>query len=143
MSKSMNRKARENMAYKNANEQFLQEKAQEEGVVSLPSGVLYRKLHAGSGRHCPTPGSIIYVNYTGRLIDGTVFDTTEGRPLPACFVLRDLIMGWQIALSRMHEGDRFEVFIPWPYGYGKKAVGTIPGYSTLIFDLELIKFEGR
>ena len=70
------------------------------------------------GARKPTPRSIVYVNYTGRLIDGTVFDTTEDQPLPALFMVGDLIMGWQIALTRMHEGDRWEVYIPAKWGYG-------------------------
>lgn len=129
--------------YKEANEFYLAEKAKEEGIVSLPSGVLYKKLEVGSGKVCPTPNSIVYVNYTGKLIDGTIIDTTEGNPLPACFVVRQLIMGWQIALCRMHAGDKFEIYIPYQHGYGKKRLDNIPGYSTLIFELELLKVELR
>ena len=69
--------------YKEANEAFLQVKAREEGIVALDNGVLYKVLEEGHGTRKPTPRSIVYVNYTGRLIDGTVFDTTEGQPLPA------------------------------------------------------------
>lgn len=133
--------AKKKSLYKDEQLKFLQEKAQEEGMVVLPSGVMYRWIERGSGTQFPKTSSIVYVNYTGRLTDGTVFDTTEGQPLPACFVVRTLIMGWQIALSRMHQGDRMELFIPAQYGYGKTAFGDIPAHSTLIFDLELIKIE--
>ena len=75
------------------------------------------------------------------MIDGTVFDTTEGESLPALFVVRDLIMGWQIALTRMHEGDKWEVYIPAKWGYGSAKMDDIPAWSTLIFDLELVKIE--
>jgi len=84
-------------------------------------------LEEGHGTKKPTPRSIVYVQYTGRLIDGTVFDTTEGDQLPALFMVGDLIMGWQIALTRMHEGDKWEVYIP--------------AHSTLIFELQLVKIE--
>ena len=83
----------------------------------------------------------MYVHYTGRLIDGTVFDTTEGESLPALFVVRDLIMGWQIALTRMHEGDKWEVYIPAKWAYGSTKMDDIPAWSTLIFDLQLVKIE--
>ena len=127
--------------YKQANEAFLEAKAKEEGVVVLDNGVMYRVLKEGSGTRKPTPRSIVYVHYTGRLIDGTVFDTTEGESLPALFIVGDLIMGWQIALTRMHEGDRWEVFIPAKWGYGAAKLDGIPAHSTLVFELELIKIE--
>lgn len=128
-------------AYKDANESFLQEKAQEEGMHVLDNGVMYRILVEGNGSKCPKPSGIVYVNYTGRLIDGTVFDTTEGQPLPALFVIRDLIMGWQIVLTRMREGDKWEVYIPAKWAYGSMKMNEIPAYSTLIFELELVKIE--
>ncbi len=129
--------------YRQDNEFFLQAKSMEEGIISTPGGILYRKLKQGNGKECATLNSIVFVHYTGRLIDGTVFDSTEGQSLPACFVVRDLIVGWQAALTRMKEGDRWEIFIPQEYGYGKRRMGDIPAYSTLIFDLELVKMERR
>lgn len=81
------------------------------------------------------------MNYTGKLIDGTVFDTTEGEPLPACFRVRELIVGWQAALTRMHAGDKYEVTIPAKYGYGSMKMDDIPAHSTLIFTLELLKIQ--
>lgn len=129
--------------YKEANEFWLAQKAQEEGYTQTPSGVLYRKLKTGTGTQFATPNSIVFVHYTGRLIDGKVIDSTEGEALPACFVVRELIMGWQIALTRMKQGDKMEICIPWQHGYGKRRVDNIPGYSTLIFELELVKLELR
>ena len=137
---SFHRKKRPN-PYKEANEAFLQVKAREEGIVALDNGVLYKVLEEGHGTRKPTPRSIVYVNYTGRLIDGTVFDPTEGQPLPALFMVGDLIMGWQIALTRMHEGDRCEVYIPAKWGYGSMKLDDIPAHSTLVFELELVKIE--
>lgn len=140
---SRNFKNRKPNPYKIANEDFLTIKAQEEGVTVLESGVIMKKLQDGHGTKNPKTSSIVFVNYTGRLIDGTVFDSTENDPLPACFVVRDLIMGWQIALCRMHEGDKYEVTIPAKYGYGSQKMDDIPAFSTLIFELELIKMELR
>ena len=98
-----------------------------------------QRLEEGRGTVHPKPGSIVYVHYTGRLIDGTQFDSTEGDNLPALFRVRDLIMGWQIALTRMHEGDRYRIWIPAKYGYGSVRMDDIPAWSTLEFDLELVK----
>ena len=127
--------------YKEANEAFLQVKAQEDGMHVLDNGVMYRVLKEGSGTRKPSPRSIVYVHYTGWLIDGTVFDSTEGEQLPALFMVGDLIMGWQIALTRMHEGDKWEVFIPAKWGYGSMKMDDIPAHSTLIFEMELVKIE--
>lgn len=125
--------------YKADNEAFLAGKAAEEGVLALDNGVVIRKLEQGRGKVHPAPGSVVYVNYTGRLMDGTVFDSTDGQALPALFRVRDLIMGWQIALVRMHEGDIFRVWIPAKYAYGSAKMDMIPAWSTLEFDIELVK----
>jgi len=127
--------------YKEANEAFLAEKAKEENMHVLDNGVMYRVLEEGHGTKCPKPSGIVYVHYTGRLIDGTVFDSTEQDLLPALFLVRDLIMGWQIALTRMHEGDKWEVFIPAKWGYGAMKMDGIPAHSTLIFTMKLVKIE--
>lgn len=125
--------------YKIDNENFLLEKAKEEGILALDNGVLLQKLEEGRGTVHPKPGSLVYVHYTGRLIDGTQFDSTEGESLPALFKVRDLIMGWQIALTRMYEGDKYRIWIPAKYGYGSVKMDDIPAWSTLEFDLELVK----
>ena len=77
------------------------------------------------------------MHYTGRTINGKVFDSSRGGTPPA-FRLRDLIPGWIIALQNMHAGDRWEVYIPASMGYGKLSQPGIPGGSTLVFDIELI-----
>ena len=133
------KKPARNNAYKAANEAFLAAKSQEEGVVALDNGVLLKLLEKGRGTVHPKPGSIVYVNYTGRLIDGTVFDSTDGMDLPALFKVRDLIMGWQIALVRMCEGDKYRIWIPAKWAYGAMRMDDIPAWSTLEFDLELVK----
>jgi len=125
--------------YKVENENFLTKKAQEEGITVLENGVLMQRLEEGRGTVHPKPGSLVYVHYTGRLIDGTQFDSTEGENLPAIFKVRDLIMGWQISLVRMYEGDKYRIWIPAKYGYGSVKMDDIPAWSTLEFDLELVK----
>lgn len=127
--------------YKLDNEKFLEQKAQEDGIIALESGILMRRIEQGRGTRSPQLNSIVFVHYTGRLIDGTVFDTTDGMDLPAYFRVREVIVGWQAALLRMHEGDRYEVFIPARYGYGSAKLDDIPAWSTLIFEIELLKFQ--
>ena len=137
----MSKKPNRAVQYKQANEKFLEQKAQEEGIIALESGILMRRLEKGSGDRCPQLSSIVFVNYTGRLTDGTVFDTTDGEALPACFRVREVIVGWQAALLRMHAGDRYEVFIPAKYGYGSMKLDGIPAWSTLCFEIELLKIQ--
>lgn len=128
--------------YKIANEEYLALKATEPGVRVLDNGVIMKQIEQGTGSVRPSPKSVVFVRYTGRLINGRVFDSNADAPLPACFILSQLIMGWQIALTRMVAGDKYEVTIPAQYGYGSRPAGDIPAYSTLIFEIELIKTEG-
>lgn len=127
--------------YKIANEIFLERKSEEEGITALDSGILMRQLEKGTGDRRPQLNSVVSVHYTGRLIDGTVFDTTDGQDIPACFRVREVIVGWQAALLRMHEGDRYEVFIPAKYGYGSMKLDDIPAWSTLCFEIELLRIQ--
>ena len=127
--------------YKIANEIFLERKSEEEEITALDSGILMRQLEKGTGDRRPQLNSVVSVHYTGRLIDGTVFDTTDGQDIPACFRVREVIVGWQAALLRMHEGDRYEVFIPAKYGYGSMKLDDIPAWSTLCFEIELLRIQ--
>lgn len=134
----MSKKPNKVVQYRIANEKFLEQKAQEEGIKAMESGILLRELEKGSGTRMPQLRSTVYVHYTGRLIDGTIFDTTDGQ-LPACFRVDELIVGWQAALLRMHEGDTLQVFIPAKYGYGSAKLDDIPAWSTLDFTISLVK----
>ena len=134
----MSKKPNRVVQYKITNEKFLEQKAQEEGIIRLESGILLQEIEKGSGTRTPQLRSSVYVHYTGRLINGTVFDSTEGQ-LPACFRVDELIAGWQAALLRMHEGDTFQIFIPAKYGYGSAKIDGIPAWSTLDFTLTLVK----
>lgn len=124
--------------YARLNARWLQDKAAEEGVMQLPKGVCCKVLTQGDDRgDSPTERSIVTVHYTGRLIDGRVFDGSRGGT-PLAMRLCDLIPGWVVALTRMHVGDRWEVYIPADMAYGKRVLPGIPGGSTLVFDIELL-----
>ena len=128
-----------NNAYKERNLEFLEEYAQRPGVRSLYGGVLYREITKGKGEK-PSPRSIVTVHYKGTLINGKPFDATEkGRP--ATFPLRGLIEGWKIALKEMTAGSRWEIVIPFNLGYGSRGAGVIKPFSTLIFDITLLRVE--
>lgn len=133
--------SKKDQLYKEANQFFLDQKASEEGVVCLPNGIVYRKLTEGRGTRSPRTSSLVFVRYEGRLIDGTVFDSTLNDAVAPCFLIRDLIMGWQSVLCHMREGDKVECFLPYTMGYGKRRVDNIPGYSTLCFIIELVRIE--
>lgn len=128
----------ERKAYKERNKAFLIKKAKEEGITSLDERVLYRVISSGVGTQRPTLSSVVSVHYQGRLIDGTIFDSTFENPYPEAMRLRELIVGWQIALQQMVVGDRWEIFIPYNVGYGDKSVDQIPACSSLIFEIELL-----
>lgn len=128
-----------NSAYKERNLEFLEEYAQRPGVKQLFGGVLYREITKGKGEK-PTARSVVTVHYKGTLINGKPFDATEkGRP--ATFPLRGLIEGWKIALKEMPVGSRWEVVIPFNLGYGSRGAGVIKPFSTLIFDIQLLRVE--
>jgi FKBP-type peptidyl-prolyl cis-trans isomerase len=119
---------------------FLKENRRREDVVTLPSGVQYRVITAGEGEK-PKSNSLVHAYYKGRLVDGRSFDDNTGEALPSLFRVFEVIDGWQEVLPLMPEGSIYEVVIPYELGYGKKADGNIPGYSTLIFEIQLIKVE--
>ena len=124
--------------YARQNSLWLEEKSREEGVLSLSMGICYKVLAEGNqSGDTPQERSIITAHYTGRLIDGRVFDGSRGGT-PLAIRLSDLIQGWIIALKKMHVGDRWEVYIPADMSYGKRPLPGIPGASTLIFDIELL-----
>lgn len=128
-----------NSAYKERNLEFLEEYAQRPGVKQLFGGVLYREITKGKGEK-PTARSVVTVHYKGTLINGKPFDGTEkGRP--ATFPLMGLIEGWKITLKEMPVGSRWEVVIPFNLGYGSRGAGVIKPFSTLIFDIQLLRVE--
>ena len=124
--------------YKLKNEAFLANLRNDEDINELPGGILYRVIKNGEGNGTVRINSVVTVHYTGSLINGYVFDNSRTKGYPEAFRVSDLIDGFSIALTNMHIGDRWEVYIPSELGYGKRANGNIPGSSTLIFDIELV-----
>ena len=124
--------------YKQKNDDFLKGISLQEGIHSLPCGIYYRVIKEGEGEISPVLRSIVSVHYRGILIDGKEFDNSYTRNCPEAFRLSDVIDGWQIALQKMHAGDKWIIYIPYTMGYGKRACGPIPAYSTLIFEVELL-----
>ena len=124
--------------YKQKNIQFMKDLSTEEGIQSLPCGIYYKVLQSGEGKSTPTVRSIVSVHYKGSLIDGKEFDNSYKRNCPEAFRLCEVIDGWQLALQQMHVGDKWIIYIPYELGYGNKASGPIPAFSTLVFEVELL-----
>ena len=124
---------------KEKGEAWLANKAMEEGVVALPSGLLYQVLNEGSGKK-PTAEDTVECHYEGRLIDGTVFDSSYKRGESATFPLNGVIAGWTEGVQLMSEGAKYRFFIPYQLAYGELGAGqAIPPFAALVFDVELIK----
>lgn len=124
--------------YRIENLDFLENKKDEEGVKSLAQGVLYEVINSGDGKQANLR-SIVSVYYKGELINGKVFDDNTKQGYPDAFRLNELITGWQIAIPQMKEGDKWRIYIPSELGYGKRGTHGIPGDSTLVFEIELVK----
>lgn len=124
---------------KEAGEKFLEENKTKEGIHTLPSGLQYQVLKEGNGKK-PKATDKVRCHYEGTLIDGTVFDSSYQRNQPADFPLNGVIKGWTEGVQLMSEGAKYRFFIPYHLAYGENGAGqSIPPYSTLIFDVELIK----
>lgn len=123
--------------YKLRNDAFFDEMRGADGVCEL-GGILYRVVGKGSGRGGVKMNSVVTVHYRGALIDGREFDNSWKRGCPEAFRVNGLIEGFATALLGMCVGDRWVVYIPQELGYGRRACGTIPGCSTLVFEIELL-----
>lgn len=122
-----------------AGEAFLAENAKKAGVVTRPSGLQYQILKNGSGK-TPSASSKVKVDYEGRLIDGTVFDSSIARNQSVEFQASQVIPGWTEGLQLMKEGAKYRFFIPAKLAYGEIGSGdSIEPNSALIFDVELLK----
>ena len=126
---------------KEAGRKFLEENGKKEGVVTLPSGLQYKVLQQGTGAVAGANDKV-QVKYEGRLIDGTVFDSTNNHGgKPASFTPSQVIKGWTEALTLMPAGSKWQIYVPQELGYGARPAGKIPPYSTLIFDIEVVSVE--
>ena len=126
-----------------AGEAFLTENGKRSEVKTTDSGLQYEVLEEGDGPR-PEAGDKVVVHYTGKLIDGTVFDSSEERGEPATFGVTQVIPGWVEALQLMKAGSKWRLFIPSQLAYGPQGAGGVIGPNqTLIFDVNLIKVVGK
>ncbi|MBI9053761.1 MAG: FKBP-type peptidyl-prolyl cis-trans isomerase [Bacteroidales bacterium] len=128
----------ENLEKANA---FLEENKAKEGVVTLPSGLQYKVIIEGVGQN-PLSTDKVRVHYEGKLLDGTVFDSSYERGESITFGVNQVIKGWQEALQLMRPGAKWELYIPPVLGYGERGAGaSIPSNALLIFTVELMGVE--
>ncbi len=121
---------------KAAGEKFLAENKAKEGVQTTASGLQYKVITEGTGKS-PTANDGVLAAYEGRLLDGTVFDSSEGKP--AAFMLSQVIKGWTEGLQLMKEGGKYELYVPGDLAYGPEGNQAIEPNSTLIFTIDLQK----
>lgn len=131
-------------ANKKEGESFLAANKGKDGVVTLPSGLQYKILTAGTGSK-PTAADTVVCNYRGTLINGTEFDSSIKRGQPATFPVTGVIKGWTEALQLMPVGSKWQLFIPSDLAYGDRgaAGGEIGPGATLIFDVELLSIQDK
>lgn len=121
---------------------FLETNGKREGVTTTKSGLQYEVLTPGKGERSPKATDTVVCHYEGRLVSGKVFDSSYERNQPAEFGLNQVIPGWTEGLQLMSEGAKFRFYIPYLLGYGEQGAGpSIPPYSTLVFDVELISVK--
>lgn len=125
---------------KQAGQKFLEENKAKEGVTVTASGLQYKVLKAGNGPK-PAANDDVTVNYEGRMIDGKVFDSSYERKKPETLSLGNVIPGFQEGMMLMNTGSTYELYIPSELAYGDRGQGDIPGGSTLVFKIELLKIE--
>lgn len=126
-----------------AGREFIDKAAKEQGAQKLPSGVIYKQLKAGSGPS-PQPTDKVKVNYEGKLPNGTVFDSSYKRNQPAEFGLNQVIKCWTEGVGKMKVGEKARLVCPSDTAYGDHGhPPTIPGGSTLVFEVELLGINGK
>ena len=133
--------AEKGKAAKQDGEKFLAENGKKEGVITTASGLQYQVLREGNGQS-PKATDTVECHYEGSLIDGTKFDSSYDRGQTATFPLNQVIAGWTEGLQLMKEGGKYRFFIPYELGYGERGAGaSIPPFSTLVFDVELVSVK--
>ncbi|MEA3494957.1 MAG: FKBP-type peptidyl-prolyl cis-trans isomerase [Bacteroidota bacterium] len=121
-------------------DEFFAENIKKEGVEKTESGLQYKIIEQGTGPH-PNPTDEVTVHYVGKLLDGTIFDSSKDRGQPATFPLNRVISGWTEGLQLISKGGHAILYIPADLAYGDRGAGEkIPGGSALIFEVELIDF---
>lgn len=136
MQKEYMKKAEENLT---KGKEFMEKNAKKSGVDTIPggNGVQYKVIKAGTGEK-PAPTDMVEVRYTGKHIDGKVFDSNMDAPEPMKFQVNQMIPGWVVALPQMPVGSKWELYIPSEMGYGPRPYGSIMPNSTLVFEVELL-----
>ena len=130
-------------ANKKEGEAFLAANKSKDGVVTLPSGLQYKILQAGTGPK-PTASDTVVCNYRGTLINGTEFDSSSKHGGPATFPVSGVIKGWTEAVQLMPVGSKWQLFIPGELAYGERgAGGDIGPNATLIFEVELLSIQEK
>ena len=131
-----------------AGEKFLKKNSNNKSIYTTTSGLQYRMLKAGNGKrpslHVGEAGKRpdrVKVHYTGKLINGKVFDSSVERGAPITFALDQVIAGWTEGLQLMDEGSKYMLYIPYKLGYGEHQAGDIPPGSALIFEVELLEIN--
>lgn len=132
---AISQKSQEN---KGKEDQFLAENRTKDGVKVTESGLQYIVIDEGDGEQ-PAEFDTVQVNYEGRLIDGSIFDSSYERGEPSEFALDEVIEGWSEGLQLMKVGSKYKFFVPSSLAYGEDGAGSvIPPYATLIFEVELL-----
>jgi len=135
---SLKERARKNLE---AGQAYMKANKDKDGVVELSNGIQYKELRKGAGGH-PTRDDTVVVHYEGRLVDGSVFDSSKQRGEPATFPVNGVIEGWQEVLPLMAAGARWEVVIPPKLAYGVRGAGAgIGPNETLVFEIELLEVK--
>jgi FKBP-type peptidyl-prolyl cis-trans isomerase len=119
---------------------FFEKLKDNKNVVELPSGLRYEIVQAGTGAY-PTPADTVKVHYTGKLINGSVFDSSVQRNEPAEFQLKGVIPGWTEGLQKINQGGKIRLYVPPQLAYGDTPQQGIPPGSTLVFDVELLEVK--
>jgi len=138
--KQASQQAEKGAAAQKEGEAFLAANKTKEGVVTLPSGLQYKILKAGTGEK-PTLGDTVVCNYKGTLINGTEFDASEKHGGPVTFPVKGVIAGWTEALQLMPVGSKWQLFVPSNLAYGAQGPGDIGPNATLIFEVELVSIQ--
>jgi FKBP-type peptidyl-prolyl cis-trans isomerase len=125
---------------KKEGDMFLAENKKKESFMTTPSGLQYKILTRGTGK-TPTTNDTVACHYRGTLIDGTEFDSSYKRGMPADFPVTGVIKGWTEALLMMPVGSKWQLVIPSDLAYGDRGNPRIPGGSVLLFDIELIEIK--
>ncbi len=130
------------MDHKTAGAEFLANNAKQDGVQTTASGLQYKIITEGAGAK-PSASDTVEVHYRGTLIDGTEFDSSYGRGQTIEFPLNRVIAGWTEGVQLMSPGAKYTFYIPYNLAYGERGTpgGPIPGYATLIFDVELVSIK--